>query len=59
MNSHLNIFKTYTATDREHQLENDLTRALAICFQEDPLFFHKILEDMFSSTLYWPCCISP
>ena len=24
MNSHLNIFKTYTATDREHQLENDL-----------------------------------
>ncbi len=53
MNSHLNIFKTYTATDREHQLENDLTRALAICFQEDPLFFHKILEDMFSSTLYY------
>lgn len=53
MNSHLNIFKTYTATDREHQLENDLTRALAICFQEDPLFFHKVLEDMFSSTLYY------
>ena len=53
MNSHLNIFKTYTAKDREHQLENDLTRALAICFQEDSLFFHKVLEDMFSSTLYY------
>ena len=53
MNSHLNIFKTYTATNREHQLENDLTRALAICFQEDPLFFHKILEDMFSDTPYY------
>lgn len=53
MNSHLNIFKTYTATNREHQLENDLTRALAICFQEDPLFFHKILEDMFNGTPYY------
>lgn len=53
MNSHLNIFKTYTDTNREHQLENDLTRALAICFQEDPLFFHKILEDMFNGTPYY------
>lgn len=53
MNNHLNIFKTYSSTNREHQLENDLTRALAICFQEDSLFFHKILEDMFKNTFYY------
>lgn len=53
MNNHLNIFKTYSSINREHQLENDLTRALAICFQEDSLFFHKILEDMFKNTFYY------
>lgn len=60
MNSHLNVFKTYTRENREHQLENDLTRALAISMQEDALFFHELLrlllhentefENIFSTT---------
>jgi hypothetical protein len=44
MNSHLNVFKTYTRKNREHQLENDLTRSLAVCLQEDALFFHEVLK---------------
>src|SRR5690606_8156253 len=44
MNSHLNVFKTYSRENRTYQLENDLTRALAICMQEDPLFFHEVLK---------------
>lgn len=44
MNKHLNIFKTYAKDDRNYQLENDLTRALAICLQEDALFFHEVLK---------------
>jgi hypothetical protein len=43
MNSHLNIFKTYAKENRRYQLENDLTRALAICMQEDALFFNEVL----------------
>ena len=37
MNSHLNIYRTYTEINRKYQLENDLTRALAIALQEDSL----------------------
>jgi hypothetical protein len=53
MNKHLNIFKTYTEIHRRYQLENDLTRALAICLQEDTLFFHEVLKAVFNnSNLY-------
>lgn len=44
MNSHLNIFRTYTKENRSYQLENDLTRALAISLQEDSLFLNQILD---------------
>lgn len=44
MNAHLNVFKTYTRENRNYQLENDLTRSLAICLQEDALFFHEVLK---------------
>src|SRR5690606_8516329 len=44
MNSHLNVFNTYTKKERIYQLENDLTRAFAICMQEDALFFYEILK---------------
>lgn len=44
MNSHLNVFKTYTRENRNYQLENDLTRALAICMQEDALLLHEVLK---------------
>ncbi|WP_207431357.1 hypothetical protein [Sabulibacter ruber] len=46
MNTHLNIFRTYAKENRRYQLENDLTRALAICMQEDSLFFHEILKSI-------------
>jgi len=44
MNSHLNVFNTYTKVERVYQLENDLTRAFAICLQEDALFFYEVLK---------------
>ncbi|WP_367111572.1 hypothetical protein [uncultured Psychrobacter sp.] len=53
MNKHLNIFKTYAKDNRSYQLENDLTRALAICLQEDALFFHEVLKSIIGdSDLY-------
>lgn len=53
MNSHLNLFKTYTKINRTYQLENDLTRALAICLQEDTLFFHEVLKTIFAGTNFY------
>ena len=53
MNSHLNIFKTYTNSQRSFQLENDLTRAFAITLQEDSLFFHEVLKKVFSGTKFY------
>lgn len=53
MNSHLNIFKTYTKTNRTYQLENDLTRALAISLQEDTLFFHEVLKAVFKGSNFY------
>jgi hypothetical protein len=50
MNSHLNVFKIYTKSNRAFQLENDLTRAFAICMQEDNLFFHEILKFVFNNS---------
>ncbi|MGR5207391.1 hypothetical protein [Vibrio sp. PNB22_8_1] len=47
MNKHLNLFRTYAKTERTYQLENDLTRALAICLQEDALFLHEVLKSIF------------
>ncbi|RYX84086.1 hypothetical protein EON73_03545 [bacterium] len=53
MNSHLNIFKTYTNLQRTFQLENDLTRAFAISLQEDSLFFNEILKEVFFGTKFY------
>lgn len=53
MNSHLNIFETYTKTNRTYQLENDLTRALAISLQEDTLFFHEVLKAVFKGSNFY------
>ncbi len=52
MNSHLNIFKAYAKDNREYQLENDLTRAFAICLQEDNLFFHEVLKEIIGKAYY-------
>ncbi|WP_371377736.1 hypothetical protein [Thalassotalea aquiviva] len=50
MNKHLNIFKTYAKSNRSYQLENDLTRALAICLQEDSLFCHEVLKSIINNS---------
>ncbi|QXP53808.1 hypothetical protein [Cellulophaga sp. HaHa_2_1] len=45
MNKHLNIYKTYTKVNREnYQLEDDLTRALAIVLQENDVLLHQFLK---------------
>ena len=49
MNKHLNIFHTYTKVNREQQLENDLTRAFAICLQESNVYLHSILKEIFKT----------
>lgn len=49
MNKHLNIYQTYAKDDRERQLENDLTRAFAICLQESSLFCHEVLSTILNS----------
>lgn len=53
MNSHLNIFKSYTNINRTYQLENDLTRALAISLQEDSLFFHEVFKEILKGTNFY------
>lgn len=53
MNTHLNIFKTYADANGNYQLENTLTRALAISLQEDTLFFHEVLKFIFNNTPFY------
>lgn len=53
MNTHLNIFNSYSKSNRQYQLENDLTRAFAISMQENSLFFNDILKEVFKQTDYF------
>lgn len=46
MNNHLNLFKTYTKKEREYQLENDLTRGLALTLLENELFLNTFLNEV-------------
>jgi hypothetical protein len=46
MNQHLNIFRTYNQEDRDRQLENNLTRAVAICLQENTILLHQALKEI-------------
>lgn len=53
MNTHLNIFKRYSSYNqsnnlKEEELENNLTRSLAITLQEDPLLFYAFLQEVIS-----------
>ena len=48
MNNHLNLFKTYTKEEREYQLENDLTRGLALTLLENELFLNTFLNEVLS-----------
>lgn len=51
MNRHLNLFRTFTKENRKYQLENDLTRALAISLQEDSLFLHQVLQSILEENM--------
>ena len=46
MNNHLNLFKTYTKEERKYQLENDLTRGLALTLLENELFLNTFLNEI-------------
>lgn len=52
MNRHLNIFHSYAREYSDNKLENDLTRALAICLQEDNVFLNTILKTILSKKDY-------
>ncbi|UOR07405.1 hypothetical protein MUN82_09970 [Hymenobacter aerilatus] len=43
MNTHLNLFRHYSASEDQQVLENNLTRALALCLQHDTLFLYTLL----------------
>lgn len=48
MNTHLNLFRTYTKVNREdYQLEDDLTRGLALTLLENNLFLYSFLRNIF------------
>ncbi|OUJ69934.1 hypothetical protein [Hymenobacter crusticola] len=42
-NPHLNLFRHYAASEDQQVLENNLTRALALCLQHDALFLYALL----------------
>lgn len=52
MNNHLNLFKTYTKKEREFQLENDLTRGLALTLLENELFLNTFLNEVLDKQGY-------
>lgn len=43
---HLNLFRHYAASDTDEVLENNLTRALALCLSHDPVFLYAFLSDL-------------
>ena len=45
MNSHLNTFRFYMNKDRNHQLENDLTR-IGPLFVGNDLLLHELLREI-------------
>ena len=46
MSKFMNMFRFYANEDKNYQLENDLTKALAVTLQENNLFLFKALEDL-------------
>lgn len=50
MNGYMNLFRFYSADRNPAEIENNLTRALAICIEHDPIFAHsffsKIMKDV-------------
>jgi|GEM_PF-955004 len=46
MSKFLNVFRYYTSKDREYQLENDLSKALAITLMENSMFLYESLKEI-------------
>lgn len=51
MNPHLNLFKFFNSND-EHHLEDNLSRAFAICLKYDSVFLDKVLQNVLPTTTY-------
>ncbi|MFD2514201.1 hypothetical protein ACFSRY_10010 [Pontibacter locisalis] len=51
-NRHLNFFHFYAESESVQHQENNLTRALAICLQHDPLFLYTILKKIVGEDLH-------
>ena len=50
---HLNIFKRYKNKNNQGtEIENNLTRALAICLQNDPLFFKEFVSQIVPNSTF-------
>ena len=48
MNPHLNAFRYYSENESGESLENNLSRALAICIKKDPLFLTEFVRNVAS-----------
>lgn len=48
MNPHLNAFRYYSENESVESLENNLSRALAICIKKDPLFLTEFVRNVAS-----------
>jgi len=46
MNPHLNLFRFFNDSPEAEFIENNLSRAFAICLKEDPLFFSHYLQSV-------------
>ena len=50
MNRHLNFFKAFSQNLSHENIEDNLSRALVICLQNNSLLFHEFLKTIFSET---------
>ncbi|AYZ13723.1 hypothetical protein EGY05_18040 [Chryseobacterium arthrosphaerae] len=50
MNRHLNLFKAFSQNLSHENIEDNLSRALVICLQNNSLLFHEFLKKIFSET---------
>ncbi len=51
MDRHLNIFNFFNANNEDY-LEDNLSRAFAICLKYDSVFLDKILQSILSENIY-------
>jgi hypothetical protein len=50
MNKHLNVFKPFSQKLSNDNIEDNLSRALVLCLQNNSLLFHEFLRTVFSET---------